>query len=64
MKARDAEKAIVANGWYRIKSEGHRQYKHPTKSGRVTIPWHKNGSEDLSLNTVASIEKQAGIKLR
>jgi predicted RNA binding protein YcfA (HicA-like mRNA interferase family) len=56
MKARDIEKAIEADGWYRIKSKGHRQYKHPTRPGRVTIPWHKNGNEDLNPKTLASIE--------
>jgi predicted RNA binding protein YcfA (HicA-like mRNA interferase family) len=38
VKARDIEKKVLADGWYRIKSKGHRQYKHPTKKGRVTIP--------------------------
>lgn len=64
MKARDVEKAVLADGWYRIKSKGHRQYKHPTKKGRVTIPWHDNGNQDLNPKTLASIENQAGIKIQ
>jgi len=59
MKAKEAEKIILADGWYRIKSKGHRQYKHPNKPGRVTIPWHKNGNQDLAANTLGSIFNQA-----
>lgn len=39
----------------------HRQYKYPTKPGRVTIAAHKI-SDDISLKTEASILKQAGLK--
>ena len=41
MKVREVIKLIEADGWYQIKMEGdHRQYKHPTKKGRVTIAGH------------------------
>lgn len=59
MKARDAEKIVLADGWYRIKSKGHRQYKRPVKKGRVTIPWHKNGNEDLAPKTLDTLLDQA-----
>ena len=37
----------------------HRQYKHPTKKGKVTIPFH---TKDLSKSTEQSILKQAWLK--
>jgi predicted RNA binding protein YcfA (HicA-like mRNA interferase family) len=38
MKVRDVVKVIVGDGWYLVTTKGsHRQYKHPTKTGRVTI---------------------------
>ena len=39
----------------------HRQYKHPTKPGRVTIPDHGK-SHELDHMLVNSILKQAGLK--
>jgi predicted RNA binding protein YcfA (HicA-like mRNA interferase family) len=39
MKVREAIRVIEADGWFLVATRGsHRQYKHPTKSGRVTIP--------------------------
>jgi predicted RNA binding protein YcfA (HicA-like mRNA interferase family) len=39
MKVRDVIRLIEADGWYKIKAKGgHRQYKHPVKAGRVTVP--------------------------
>ncbi len=32
-------KIIEADGWYLVSTKGsHRQYKHPSKGGRVTVP--------------------------
>ncbi|MEW6659066.1 MAG: type II toxin-antitoxin system HicA family toxin [Thermodesulfobacteriota bacterium] len=65
MKVRDAIKLIEADGWYLIKPRipgSHRQYKHLTKPGRVTIAGHLK--DDLSPGTLNSILKQAGLKLR
>jgi len=49
------------DGWYLVATEGsHRQFKHRTKSGRVTVagkPGH-----DLPPGTLNSIIKQAGLK--
>jgi predicted RNA binding protein YcfA (HicA-like mRNA interferase family) len=40
---RDLIKLIEADGWYFVAQRGsHRQYKHPTKPGRVTIPGKPN----------------------
>ena len=60
MKVREIIKLIEADGWYKIKSKGgHRQYKHPIKRGRVTVPGQK--SADLDKKTEKSILKQAGL---
>ena len=51
---------IENNGWYLSKTKGdHRQYKHPTKKGKVTIPGKL--SDNLDPNTAKSILKQAGL---
>jgi predicted RNA binding protein YcfA (HicA-like mRNA interferase family) len=61
MKVREIVKLIEADGWYRIKARGgHRQYKHTTKRGRVTIPGSM--SADLDQKTERSILKQAGLE--
>ncbi len=61
MKVRDAIKIIEKDGWFIIKTKGsHRQYKHPTKPGRVTIAGHLN--HDLAPGTLGSIFKQAQIE--
>jgi predicted RNA binding protein YcfA (HicA-like mRNA interferase family) len=53
-------KIVKQDGWYEITSEGgHKQFKHLTKKGRVTIPYHKG---ELNPKTVNSILKQAGLK--
>ena len=52
---------IERDGWYLVAQNGsHRQYKHPSKKGRVTIAAHKL-SDDVNLKTEKSILKQAGL---
>lgn len=47
--------------WYIVRTRGsHRQYKHLTKKGLVTIAGKP--SDDLAKGTLNSILKQAGIK--
>jgi len=54
-------KRIETDGWFLIATKGsHRQYKHPTKLGRVTIAGQPN--HDLAAGTVNSILKQARLK--
>lgn len=61
MKVRDVLKIIEKDGWYQVVREGsHRQFKHPTKPGRVTIAGHPG--DDLAPGTLGSIFKQAQIK--
>ncbi|HET7767923.1 MAG TPA: type II toxin-antitoxin system HicA family toxin, partial [Chloroflexota bacterium] len=39
MKVRDAITRLEADGWRLVATRGsHRQYKHPVKTGRVTVP--------------------------
>ena len=58
MKIRDVIRLIEGDGWYLVVTRGsHRQYKHPTKSGRVTIAGHPG--DDVSVGTFNSIRKQA-----
>lgn len=61
MKVRDIIKVIEADGWYQVDTRGsHRQYKHPTKAGRVTIAGHLG--DDIAAGTLNSILKQAKVK--
>ena len=51
---------LIEDGWVELKSKAtdHRQFKHPTKSGKVTI--RGKNSEVLSQFLLNSIWKQAG----
>jgi len=61
MKVRDAIKLIEDNGWYLVRTRGsHRQYKHPSRRGLVTVPG--KAGNDLAPGTANSILKQAGLK--
>ena len=61
MKVRDIIKLIESDGWYLVATKGsHRQYKHSTKAGRVTIAGHPG--DDLAQGTLNSILKQAKLK--
>lgn len=60
MKVRDLIRMVEQDGWYRVVTEGsHRQYKHATKPGRVTINGHLG--DDMPKGTLASIKRQAGL---
>jgi predicted RNA binding protein YcfA (HicA-like mRNA interferase family) len=61
LKVREIIKVIEADGWYLVMTKGsHRQYKHPEKSGRITIAGHL--ADDLAPGTMNSIYKQAQLK--
>jgi predicted RNA binding protein YcfA (HicA-like mRNA interferase family) len=62
MDSRALIKALKKNGWYEVNQVGsHKQFKHPEKKGRVTVPHPKR---DIPKGTLKSIEKQAGIKFK
>lgn len=48
-------------GFKWLKKGSHVQFKHPTKTGRVTVPHPKR---DVPLGTLKAIERQSGLKLR
>lgn len=57
---KELEKLILADGWiFKNQTGSHKHYIHPTKPGKVTIPFH---CKDLPIGTVNSILKQAGLK--
>jgi predicted RNA binding protein YcfA (HicA-like mRNA interferase family) len=61
MKVSQVLKLLRQDGWYRVYSRGgHRQFKHPTKPGRVTVSGKP--SHELPPGTLNSILKQAGLK--
>jgi predicted RNA binding protein YcfA (HicA-like mRNA interferase family) len=63
MNVRDVIRLIEEDGWVQVHMRGdHRQYKHPTKRGRVTIAGHP--SDDVHPKTLNSILTQAGLRRR
>ena len=64
INAEDGKEAIELlqeDDWYLERQKGsHRQFKHPTKSGVVTVAG--KDSQDLAPGTYNSILKQAGLK--
>ena len=58
---REAIRLISQDGWYLVATRGsHRQFKHPTKQGRVTVAGKP--SDTLAPGTLRSIRKQAGLE--
>jgi len=56
VKVRDVIKLVEGDGWYHVGTRGdHRQYEHPTKKGRMTIPGHPGN--DMPPKTYASVLK-------
>lgn len=61
MRVRELLKMLDADGWKLVAYRGsHRQFRHPTKTGRVTVPGKP--SDDLATGTTNSILKQAALK--
>lgn len=61
MKVRQLLRILHEDGWVLVTTAGsHRQLKHPTKPGRVTVAG--TPSEDVAPGTLNSILKQAGLK--
>lgn len=48
---------LLANGWYKVNHVGsYKQFKHPTRKGRVTVPDPK---KDIPTSTLRNIYHQA-----
>jgi predicted RNA binding protein YcfA (HicA-like mRNA interferase family) len=61
VKVRDVLKTLETDGWVIVRTKGsHRQLKHPTKSGTVTVSGKP--SVDVPIGTLKSIWKQAQIE--
>jgi predicted RNA binding protein YcfA (HicA-like mRNA interferase family) len=61
MKVADILRMLGEDGWYLASTKGsHRQFKHPSKPGRVTVAGKP--SDDLAPGTLNSILKQSGLK--
>jgi predicted RNA binding protein YcfA (HicA-like mRNA interferase family) len=61
MKVSEILRLLHADGWYLCATRGsHRQYKHASKPGRVTVPGKP--SDDVAPGTLNSILKQATLK--
>ena len=61
VKVADVIRMLQDDGWRLIATRGsHRQFKHASKPGRVTVPGKP--SDDLAAGTLNSIRKQAGLK--
>ena len=60
-KVKEVIRLLEEDGWYLVTTVGdHRQFKHPTKKGRVTVRGQQ--SEFLSQFLLNCIWKQAGWK--
>jgi predicted RNA binding protein YcfA (HicA-like mRNA interferase family) len=61
VKVKDVIRLLEEDGWYLARTRGsHRQFKHSTKSGAVTVAG--KASIDVPPGTLNSILKQAGLK--
>ena len=61
MKIKELIKLLQQDGWAQARMKGsHRQFKHTTKSGTVTVAGKSN--TDIPPGTLSSILKQAGLK--
>ena len=61
MKVREVIRILERDGWVLVVTRGsHRQFKHPTKPGRVTVSG--NMGDDMPKGTLASVRRQAGLK--
>jgi predicted RNA binding protein YcfA (HicA-like mRNA interferase family) len=63
LTVREIIRQIEAAGWQHVATKGsHRQYKHQTRPGRVTVAGKL--SDEVAPGTLNSILKQAGLKDR
>ena len=61
MKVSEILRQLKDEGWILVATRGsHRQFKHPSKVGRVTVAGKP--SDDLAPGTLNSIFKQSGLK--
>ena len=62
MTVREVLRRLHLDGWFFVGRRGsHRQLKHPTKPGRVTVSGKLR--DDVPPGTLGSISKQSGLNL-
>ncbi len=60
-KIRDMLKILRNDGWVEVATKGsHRQFRHHTKSGRVTVDGKP--SDDVRMDNWYSMLRQAGLR--
>lgn len=63
LKVKEVIQLIESDGWFFVRQKGsHKQYRHATKNGTVTIPGNLN--DELPAGTLASIFRQVNLKLK
>ncbi len=61
MNSREIIAVLKRDGGFEVNQVGsHKQFKHATKRGRVTVPYPKR---DIPIGTLKSIARQAGLRL-
>jgi predicted RNA binding protein YcfA (HicA-like mRNA interferase family) len=61
LKVREIIELLEDDGWLLAATRGsHRQFKHPSKPGRVTVAGRP--AHDLHAKTLGSIPRQAGLR--
>lgn len=61
MKVKEVIKLLESDGWIQVRTRGsHRQFRHPTKPGTVTVSGNLN--IEVPPGTLKSALKQAGLK--
>jgi predicted RNA binding protein YcfA (HicA-like mRNA interferase family) len=61
VKVREVIRMLQDDGWMLVVTRGsYRQFKHPTKLGRVTVSGQLG--DDMPKGTLASVKRQAGLR--
>jgi predicted RNA binding protein YcfA (HicA-like mRNA interferase family) len=62
MVARELVRLLKSDGWVLVRVSGsHHIFKHPTKSGVVSVPIHNMGA-DVPTGLLNKLLKEAGLK--
>lgn len=60
MTAKQVMKMLKEHGWQEKDQKGsHKQFMHPSKPGKVTVPVH--GKKELPPGLLKAIKRQAGL---
>jgi predicted RNA binding protein YcfA (HicA-like mRNA interferase family) len=62
LNVKEILKLLKEDGWYLVRTKGaHKQFKHHTKKGLVTVSAH-NLKDEIAPKTLYSILTQAGLR--